>query len=398
MGGGVQRGAFVGLLMVVVGCGPGQSRAHKTDDPPPPPGDDGDHFAIAPNLLISLGQPVFANIDADVAPRVVDGRFVEPAWSGGFPTPSSPSWIAIDVGFGPRRVLVEWNAGGNYHYDETTWGGPGAYRIETSSDSTDGSDGSWRVEVDVAHNTVRTRAHVVDFDGQRWVRLVMTAATAQTSRYGVMLDEIQIYDATLGSEDTWFFMGDSITAEAFDRRIAQQPDFAALVHAALPSHTPLFINGGIGGDTTWDALDHIDAWLSQNPMPQHWILAYGTNDASLNMADPSYFRDNMRLLIERAQAAGKEVFVPVIPYASDGLHEHIPAFNAIVEALRQEYGLAEGPDLYTWFALHPEELEDGVHPDAEGAKAINLLWSEALLPLYGGKAASSAAGSALIQR
>jgi hypothetical protein len=42
------------------------------------------------------------------------------------------------------------------------------------------------------------------------------------------------------------------------------------------------------------------------------------------------------------------------------------AFNRVIDALRIENAVATGPDLYGWFAAHPDELRDGVHPNDRG--------------------------------
>ena len=70
-------------------------------------------------------------------------------------------------------------------------------------------------------NVVRTRAHAFDFAGKTWIKMVITAAPPMASNGRVQIAEIDIHDISATAsglpEDTWFFMGDSITAFAFDR-------------------------------------------------------------------------------------------------------------------------------------------------------------------------------------
>ena len=100
---------------------------------------------IAPNPVVSRGRPVeswsprmFAHPSS-----VVDGDR-STGWNAGKPSAARPAWVAIDVGQGPTRALLVWSAAGSFNYDETDYGSPGSYRIETSADSSDGEDGSWR--------------------------------------------------------------------------------------------------------------------------------------------------------------------------------------------------------------------------------------------------------------
>jgi hypothetical protein len=86
---------------------------------------------------------------------------------------------AVDVGRGPSRLLLSWVASGNPEYLDTSYGGPGSYRIETSADSTDGKNGTWKTMVTVTGNLVMNRAHSFDFTGQRWARLVLTGSHAE---------------------------------------------------------------------------------------------------------------------------------------------------------------------------------------------------------------------------
>ena len=95
------------------------------------------------------------------------------------------------------------------------------------------------------------------------------------------------------------------------------------------------------------------------------------------------FRDSMRTIVDGVRAAGRVPILATIPFASDGQHRNIPDFNRVVEELRSAGSLPAGPDLYHWFAVHPDELrEDGVHPNDRGVLSINRLWGEAVDALY----------------
>ncbi len=345
---------------------------------------------IEPNPVISRGKPVeswsprlFAHASA-----VVDGSR-STAWNAGKPSPGRPAWVAIDVGRGPSRALVTWSSAGSFNYDETDYGSPGSYGIETSPNSSDGEDGTWKTVATVRSVTTHGAAHSFDFAGQRWVKFVVTSAPAKSPN-GVQIDRIDVHDISAGASDTWFFMGDSITAFAFGSSVPTGQGFAADVHAKHPAYYPAVINGGIGGDKAEEGVKHIDKWLRDNPDARFWAIGYGSNDSAGDSTDTASFRTNMQTIIDRIKAAGHVPILARIPYSTDGNHSTIREFNAVVDQLRRDNGLPAGPDLYDWFMKHPDQLRDGLHPNDKGIVAINRLWAEAIDPLYRRSAAGPA--------
>lgn len=300
-------------------------------------------------------------------------------------TPGHPAWVALQLGASYERVLLSWTASANYNYTDLKFGGFRDYRLETSSDSSNGSDGHWRVALEVTGNPVRTRAHVIGFAQQSWVRLLVLAGAQ--GEVQAEIDEIDVHDASHSSSDTWFFMGDSITAFAFDRDTPKdQPSFAESIHARFPKHFPMQINGGIGGERARDGASHIADWLALNPDVHFFPISYGTNDAvdkpPGGTLDTTDFAAQLELLVTRVLAAGRVPLLARIPFATDGSHAQIPRFNTIIDELTGRLALPPGPDLYAWFRLHPEQLYDGLHPTPEGRVAINRLWAEAVAPYY----------------
>ncbi len=359
---------------------------------------------INPNPIISLGKPV-AGVTAQQFQNpagMVDGIFgtFATTWSGGYPTPAVPAWVAINVGTGPTRVLLQWNAGGNYNYQETDFGGPGNYTIQTSSNSTTGADGTWSLAVSVTNNIYRTRAHSFDFTGMKWVKMVITAAPSN-SLNGAQMDEIEVYDISTAysrgrrAEDTWFFMGDSITAFWADRFTANgtppaytndstshMPDFAQLIHSYSSNYFPAMIDGGIGGELSADGLARLPQTLADNPDYYYWALNYGANDSSGNTANTTPFRNNMQAMINLVLASGRMPVIPHISYASDGNHNNIPLFNAVVDQLVATNHILAGPDCYTFFLANTNQLSDGLHPNDAGMRSYNLLWAQQMRHLY----------------
>jgi hypothetical protein len=322
---------------------------------------------------------------------LVDGQFKTYAgsWPAGTPTPNEPAWAAIQVGKGFRKLLLVWSEGGSYNFNETTYGAPADYRIEISADSTDGEDGSWKTVAQVTGNKFHAREHAFDFDGKSWVKMVLLKAP-ENSPNGLSLQEIELFDLSNGGTDSWFFMGDSITANSFDRESTKhQPSFAELVHAEHPKFFPAMICGGIGGENSSNGLDHLDEWLAVAPDFKYWAIGYGTNDAAGNSANTAPFEQNMDAIAQKVLAAGRVPIFARIPFAADDGHQNVPAFNAALERVRKKHGLADGPELYTWFQQHPDQLADKLHPGesklhppADGIVELNRLWWEATRWLY----------------
>jgi lysophospholipase L1-like esterase len=256
------------------------------------------------------------------------------------------------------------------------FGGPGGYRIETSADSTDGKNGTWKVALTVEDNQVMNRAHAVEFTGQRWLRFLLTAKSARTYEHGVQLDALQLYDISKGGEDTWLFVGDSITAETFPGGRVN-PSFAARIRARVPAFTPVVLTAGQGFFKVSSLLEKLPKWLELNTDVMTWAICIGSND---NPNDPVDFRRDLEALVKALQAAGKTVVLARIPWQRQS---DVKWLNAEIDTVTEKYKLPRGPDLHSYFKAHPDQLRDGLHPTPEGALAIHALWTEAMLPLYG---------------
>jgi acyl-CoA thioesterase-1 len=338
--------------------------------------------ALTSNPLVSRGKRVVGSSAVPFSePRSANDGDYSTSWGAGRPTPERPAWLAFDVGAGPARLLLNWSAAGSFNYEETDYGSPGAYRIETSPDSTDGANGSWRTVAEVLAVSVHGQANTFDFAGQRWVKFVVTRTPAQSPN-GVQISEIDLHDVTSGANDSWFFSGDSITAFAFDRAPIHQPSFAAWIHKRHEGFFPSMINGGTGGEKSDEGAARIEERLARNPDAHFWAIAYGTNDAAGNASETTRFRSNVQKIVDRVRGAGRVPILATIPFASDGQHRNVPAFNKAIEDLRTADSLPAGPDLYSWFAAHPDELRDGVHPNDRGIVSINRLWAEAVDNIY----------------
>ena len=330
---------------------------------------------LRPAPIVSRGKRVAAS-----SPGVnvlLDGAYRDRSWSGGIPSPASPAWVAIRIGRGPSRLLLSWTSSHNHDYRDLFYGAPVDYRIETSADSRDGADGSWRTVVAVAGNPVRSRAHSFDFTGQVWVRLVVTGLAAERNRWGLFLDEIDVHALSYGGDDVWVFLGDSLGAAVFDRAPAHRPSFSDAIASAHPGYRPAMIDAAFCRFRTGEALARIDDVLALNPDARVFAILIGANDGV-----PATFRADLDALVSRIRAAGRIAVVGRIPFQTAYGPDFVAPKNALLDEVVRARGLLPGPDLYSWFKARPERLADGRHPDARGAVAVNRLWAEAVAPLY----------------
>jgi lysophospholipase L1-like esterase len=309
---------------------------------------------------------------------VVDGVYrTRASWAGGRPTPAKPSWVAIDVGTGFTRLLVSWTSSGNHDYTDRKYGAPVDYRIETSADSTNGSDGTWRTAVTITGNPVRSRAHAIDFAGRRWVRMTITGLSPDVFEWGLYLDEIDVHDLSRGGNDVWVFFGDSITSQVFDRAPAHQPSFPEAIARRHPGFFPAVVGAGFGSLHHSDAVRRIDEVLALNPDARVIAIGFGSNDW-----DPVAFRADLLEVVRKVHAAGRIPVVARIPFRADSPVDYPARLAAVVDEVTARLGLLPGPDFHGWFKANRAHLTDGLHPDDAGSQEMIRRWAEAAAPLY----------------
>lgn len=374
-----------------------------------------DSAPAPPMPLISTGVPSFAS-----GGTAHFGNDHDPStyWrSGDAPvTPSSPAWLALDLGgvaaSSRARVLVTWFSElpnyapgepfNQYFHPESTTGyhsgydEPGDYEIQADR----AGPGSppiegWTTLVDVKGNHFHSRSHVVDMTGYNWLRFYCTSSDSSVER-SVLLQELEVRDASQGTNDEWLFLGDSITDGALKHSTVR--DFGDLV-GEVRGDAPAFEGAGMGNWTTDDILTQMNGatyaeqWIAQFP-GRYVAIAFGTNDAA-GRVPPARFYENYRRLVEIVQANGKIAVIPTIPYSADDAarrRQRIPLYNARLDELFSAgLPVVHGPDLFTHFATRRSQLDqEGLHPTAEGFAAIRQLWADAALGnVYGLRAAVS---------
>lgn len=132
------------------------------------------------------------------------------------------------------------------------------------------------------------------------------------------------------------------------------------------------INGGVSGDTSSGGLSRLDWTLGDVPggTPDLVIVELGANDA-LRGIDPALTRQNLSAIIERFQADGVTILLAGMRAPPNMGDDYAAAFDGIYPDLAAEYDLALYPFFLDGVAAEPSlNLEDGMHPNAEGVEVI----------------------------
>lgn len=372
------------VLVLCAGCDP--VGCERGGGAPHAHGASGLAASAGPRL--GVGKPAFASMgDASL---LTDGAYRRPnAWTFTGCSPAAPCWAAVRVGAGPSRLLVDWSyQDGDGAFSTKAYGGTTVqgYTLQVSADSTNGADGTWRTATDafgrgpvtVTDNVFIQRSHVLEFTGSAWIKMVITAATANE------LDELDLWDASAGTDDSYFFHGDSITQRCGNMRgtappYGQQPSFQAAVQAANAARYPLQTGGGIVAHNADDAVGELPAYLPAFQHVKYWFLVMGTNDSC---AGAAVYATRAQRWIDAVKAAGHTPIL-VHPIWGNDVAAYCsvngPAFNAAIDALVAKNGLLPPVPLYEATVGHPEYYGQGdVHPNAEGCHAWNRVFADAV--------------------
>ena len=345
-------------------------------------------FAITPNKLVSGGLK--AHTGSTTTDYLTDGYLTN--WKS-----SSEKEIALNVGVGPKKLLITWES-----YGDCAWatnftsncGHSGIalsnFKILTSANSTDGTDGDWVEAATIVDNPVMARGVEIDFDGKSWFKFVSEGDVGQ-------ILEIEAFDMSAGGTDTWFFMGTSISQMGIKQQDTDSTT-AQLIHARFPEYTPAMLRGGIGCINSTEVVEHLSEYLEYAGIVKFWAIEMGTNDAwGGGDWDLDAYVKNMQTIIDSAKAHGiTPIIARIVATNPEKSGWQInPAFLEAVDKLVEDNKLPKGPDFYNYFLEHPELLgSDGIHPNSEGGgQAMHHLWAEALAPLYTAQDSSKSGGS-----
>ena len=338
----------------------------------------GSAMAITPNKLLSRGLTAYTSSGENH--YITDGDLTN--WKQ-----CTAKDIAINVGSGPSRLFISWESYGDCAWATDFTKGCGHtgtflrnFKILTSSNSTNGQDGDWILATEVKDNPVMARGVYIDFDGMSWFRFVSEENVGQ-------ILEIEAFDASNDGDDTWFFMGTSISQMGLKQQDTDSTT-ANIIHGRFPDFTPAMLRGGIGCINSTEVVAHLNDYLRYAGNVKYWAIEMGTNDAwgggDWNLET---YKRNMQTIIDAAKAHGIEPILARIIATNESKAgwQVNPKFLQAVDELTQKNDLHPGPDFYSYFLAHPEQIaSDGVHPngDTKGGQAMHHLWADALSPLY----------------
>ena len=129
-------------------------------------------------------------------------------------------------------------------------------------------------------------------------------------------------------------------------------------------------NHGRAGDTTYDALDRVELVLSEKP--DIVIVEFGANDMNHNPPfPPPFIRANLDAVLEKIRASGAVIVVAGMLSPINSGPKYAEEFNAIFPELAEKYEAEFYPFFLKDVVFVPElNLEDGLHPNAEGTSII----------------------------
>jgi len=176
------------------------------------------------------------------------------------------------------------------------------------------------------------------------------------------------------------FLGDSLTA-GLGLPVDQAYPAVVAAELARKGRSVRVVNAGVSGDTTAGGLRRADWVLTQRP--DVLVLALGANDGLRGLPLAETER-NLRGIVAKARDAGAKVLLCGMLVPTSHGPDYQRGFGALFPRVARETGTPLVPFLLEGVAGRPERnLEDGIHPNAEGQRllAANILpLLEPLLP------------------
>lgn len=179
---------------------------------------------------------------------------------------------------------------------------------------------------------------------------------------------------------TIMFFGNSLTA---GYQLDMSEAFPALVQERLDSMGMNYqvINAGLSGETTAGGNSRVD-WVLKTPV-DIFVLELGANDG-LRGISTDETRKNLREILEKVKAKYPEcqLVLTGMRIPPNMGPDYTADFRKIFPEIASEYEIPLIPFLLEGVAGNPElNLEDGIHPTAEGHKImLENVW-KILFPL-----------------
>lgn len=376
------------VLMAVVALFAGSLLLHisRTSGPG---ADRGSAAGPEAGQIISVGAPAYAS--TGVAANANDADY-DSTW-----TADGSGWIAYDLSsVAPERrrsVAVAWYTSPDDGHSVgplqgvcPVWSGRpylSNYTVAVNPALGGGPapESGWVDVATTTGNTSLSRQEMVAFEGYNWLRL------SGSGPNGLSIN-VDVADASAGSDEGWLFLGDSITAgyaghvsvaDPSGRQVRSLTDL--LSEATNGASRPIAENGGTSCARSYDALAWITPMLDSFP-GRYVTLNFGTNDGWGGAGDPQAYGVNMGMLVDEVLARGLIPVVPTIPWPNNtGVWQAgVEAMNAEIERLyRERSDVIRGPDLYLLTKGRTELFREpgDVHPNEAGSALIRSAWADA---------------------
>jgi acyl-CoA thioesterase I len=186
------------------------------------------------------------------------------------------------------------------------------------------------------------------------------------------------------------FLGDSLTAGL---GLLESESYPSLIQARLDREGFHYevINAGVSGDTSAGGLRRLEWSLEGNV--QILLVALGANDGLRGLPTDELAR-NLTTIVEHATRRGLRVILAGMEAPPNNGPEYTAAFRTTYSDLAQTHHLPLVPFLLAGVAGDASlNQDDGIHPNARGARILaDTVW-EALRPLLRGSDAGTPAGA-----
>lgn len=255
---------------------------------------------------------------------------------------------------------------------------------------------------DVPEGTHSVDAYVVDANGSQ---VVGPGLHDQVSNVAIGDYYVGVGDSiTKGTGDN--LTSDNISADGRNSGGGYEPILNDLL-TSFAGYPHTVKNEGVGGRTSLGGANKINSILAGHPVAQFMLILFGTNDSGPDLmlasglglfpGDPGYagsYKANMQTIINAVVASGKLPILAKVPIAYGDCSRCKPypnpetaprnalirQYNQVIDELVVQNALPiAGPDLYTHYAQHPEQMKDRLHPNGVGYQAMADLWADALL-------------------
>lgn len=181
----------------------------------------------------------------------------------------------------------------------------------------------------------------------------------------------------LPAQRTLVFLGDSLTAGL---GLQRSESFPSLVEQRIRAGKLGWkvINAGVSGDTSAGAKARLEYVLHQKP--DLLFVCIGSNDGLRGLPTAELER-NLRAILDRARAERVRVVLAGAMLPDNFGREYREAFRSLYPRLAKEYKAAFLPFLLEGVAMEAAlNQEDGIHPNAAGARRVaDNVW-KALAP------------------